>query len=168
MRLRSKRRIRLRHCLVDLALSDDRRRKRQDARRRKRDAAMIRSIFTRDGHPGSTDRNDTVAELETLRSVSTDVFRALPWLLAFLAMVLFGKVLVVWLLARFTHLGARTLQLSVGLGQVGEFSYVLGALALGAGLISKEVSAGLIGAVVVSIAASSVLVRVAGRRPGTE
>jgi predicted Kef-type K+ transport protein len=48
----------------------------------------------------------------------------------------------------------------VGLGQVGEFSYVLGALALSAGLISKQVSAGLIGAVVVSIAASSVLVRI--------
>jgi monovalent cation:H+ antiporter-2, CPA2 family len=98
----------------------------------------------------------------------TDLLPALPWLLAFLAMVLFGKVLVVWLLARFSHLGARTLQLSVGLGQVGEFSYVLGALALGAGFISKEVSAGLIGAVVVSIAASSTLVRVAGARPLAE
>jgi hypothetical protein len=37
---------------------------------------------------------------------------------------------------------------------------VLGALALSAGLITKQVSAGLIGAVVVSIAASSVLVRI--------
>jgi len=98
----------------------------------------------------------------------TDVVRALPWLLAFLAMVLVGKVLVVWLLARFTHLGARPLQLSVGLGQVGEFSYVLGALALGAGFITKEVSAGLIGAVVLSIAASSILVRFAGTRQTSE
>ena len=98
----------------------------------------------------------------------TDVVRSLPWLLAFLAMVLLGKVLVVWLLARFSHLGARTLQLSIGLGQVGEFSYVLGALALGAGFITKEVSAGLIGAVVVSIAASSILVRVAGTKPSVE
>ncbi len=98
----------------------------------------------------------------------TDVVRSLPWLLAFLAMVLLGKVLVVWLLARFSHLGARTLQLSIGLGQVGEFSYVLGALALGAGFITKEVSAGLIGAVVVSIAASSILVRVAGSKPSAE
>jgi len=98
----------------------------------------------------------------------TDVVRALPWLLAFLAMVLVGKVLVVWLLSRFTHLGARPLQLSVGLGQVGEFSYVLGALALGAGFISKEVSAGLIGAVVVSIAASSILVRVVGAKSAAE
>ena len=98
----------------------------------------------------------------------TDVVRSLPWLLAFLAMVLLGKVLVVWLLARFSHLGARSLQLSIGLGQVGEFSYVLGALALGAGFITKEVSAGLIGAVVVSIAASSILVRVAGSKPNAE
>jgi predicted Kef-type K+ transport protein len=57
-------------------------------------------------------------------------------------------------------LTGRSLQLAVGLGQVGEFSYVLGALALSAGLITKQVSAGLIGAVVVSIAASSLLVRV--------
>ena len=91
----------------------------------------------------------------------TDLLRALPWLLAFLGMVIGGKVLVVWLLARFSHLGARTLQVAVGLGQVGEFSYVLGALALAAGVISKDVSAGLIGAVVVSIAASSILVRIA-------
>ena len=90
--------------------------------------------------------------------------RALPWLLAFLGMVVAGKVLVVWLLARFSHLGARTGQLAVGLGQVGEFSYVLGALALSAGLITSEVSAGLVGAVVVSIAASSILVRLGGRR----
>jgi len=97
-----------------------------------------------------------------------DVVRSLPWLLAFLAMVLLGKLLVVWLLARFSHLGARTLQLSIGLGQVGEFSYVLGVLALGAGFITKEVSAGLIGAVVVSIAASSILVRVAGAKSNAE
>src|SRR5256886_1107245 len=98
----------------------------------------------------------------------TDVSHALPWLVAFLAMVLFGKVVVVWLLSRFSHLGARPLQVSVGLGQVGEFSYVLGALALGAGFVTKEVSTGLIGAVVVSIAGSSILVRVAGRRLAAE
>jgi CPA2 family monovalent cation:H+ antiporter-2 len=89
-----------------------------------------------------------------------DVVAALPWLAAFLVLVLAAKILVVWLLSRLVHLGARRLQLAIGLGQVGEFSYVLGALALGAGLIAKEVSAGLIGAVVVSIAASSLLVRI--------
>jgi len=93
----------------------------------------------------------------------TKFIQSLPWLLAFVAMVLVGKVLVIWLMARFARLGARRLQLAVGLGQVGEFSYVLGSLALGAGLVTSEVSSGLIGAVVVSIAASSILVRLAHR-----
>ena len=85
---------------------------------------------------------------------------ALPWLLFFLGLVIAAKVLVVWALARIGGLAGRSMQLAIGLGQVGEFSYVLGALALSAGLITKQVSAGLIGAVVVSIAASSVLVRI--------
>ena len=93
----------------------------------------------------------------------TNFIQSLPWLLAFVAMVVVGKVLVVWLMARFARLGARRLQLAVGLGQVGEFSYVLGTLAVGAGLVTSEVSSGLIGAVVVSIAASSILVRLAHR-----
>jgi CPA2 family monovalent cation:H+ antiporter-2 len=88
---------------------------------------------------------------------------SLPWLLTFLGLVAGGKVLVVWIMARFARLGAHAPQLALGLGQVGEFSYVLGALALGAGLISPAVSAGLVGAVVVSIAASSILVRFAHR-----
>lgn len=83
----------------------------------------------------------------------------LPWLLLFLALVVVAKGGVVWAIARVAKLQARRVQLAVGLGQVGEFSYVLGALALSAGLISDEVSAALIGAVVISIAASSVLVR---------
>jgi CPA2 family monovalent cation:H+ antiporter-2 len=89
--------------------------------------------------------------------------QSLPWLLTFLGLVVAGKVLVVWIIARFAKLEARAGQLAVGLGQVGEFSYVLGALALGAGLISPAVSAGLVGAVVISIAASSILVRFAVR-----
>jgi CPA2 family monovalent cation:H+ antiporter-2 len=88
---------------------------------------------------------------------------ALPWLLLFLALVAVGKVLVVWALAKLFKLGGRPVQLAVGLGQVGEFSYVLGALALSAGLITKQVSAGLIGAVVISIATSSILVRAVHR-----
>jgi len=90
---------------------------------------------------------------------------AFPWLLAFLALVIVTKVGLVWLMARLAKLDARRLQLAVGLGQVGEFSYVLGALALGAGLISTQVSAALVAAVVLSIAASSILVRVVFRSP---
>ena len=88
---------------------------------------------------------------------------AFPWLLAFLALVIVTKVGLVWLMARLAKLDARRLQLAVGLGQVGEFSYVLGALAVGAGLISTQVSAALVAAVVLSIAASSILVRVGYR-----
>jgi len=84
---------------------------------------------------------------------------ALPWLVLFLALVLVAKVAVVWIIARLARLEGRASQVAIGLGQVGEFSYVLGALALGAGLITKEVNAALIGAVVISIAASSILVR---------
>jgi CPA2 family monovalent cation:H+ antiporter-2 len=89
---------------------------------------------------------------------------ALPWLFLFLVLVAGAKVFLVWGLARLGKVNVRALQLALGLGQVGEFSYVLGALALGAGWISSQVSAGLIGAVVISIAASSILVRLAHRR----
>ena len=88
---------------------------------------------------------------------------AVPWLVAFLALVVAAKILVVGAMARIAHLQANRVQLAIGLGQVGEFSYVLGALALGAGFISSNVSSALIAAVVVSIAVSSILVRVPRR-----
>ena len=84
---------------------------------------------------------------------------ALPMALMFIGLVVGAKVLPAWLGARFGKVPGRPLQLAIGLGQVGEFSYVLAALALAAGLISPTVQAGLIAAVVVTIAASSVLVR---------
>jgi CPA2 family monovalent cation:H+ antiporter-2 len=87
------------------------------------------------------------------------VVKALPWTAAFLVLVVVAKVGVIWAMARLSHLQARAVQLAVGLGQVGEFSYVLGALALSTGLISRDVNAGLIGAVAISIAISSILVR---------
>jgi CPA2 family monovalent cation:H+ antiporter-2 len=79
--------------------------------------------------------------------------------LMFIGLVAAAKVLPVWLAARFGRVPGRPLQLAIGLGQVGEFSYVLAALAFGAGLISPQVQAAVIAAVVVTIAASSVLVR---------
>jgi CPA2 family monovalent cation:H+ antiporter-2 len=91
--------------------------------------------------------------------------QALPWLFAFLALVAVAKGVPIWLLTRLTRLGTRPLQTAVGLSQVGEFSYVLAALAAGAGFINQRVNAGLVTAVVVSIAVSSVLVRVAATSP---
>lgn len=87
--------------------------------------------------------------------------RAIPWIATFVALVVAAKIGLVWLLARLTALHARRVQLAIGLGQVGEFSYVLGALALGAGLISAEVNSALVATVVLTIAASSLAVRLA-------
>ena len=80
-----------------------------------------------------------------------------------LVLVIVAKVVPAWALTRFGRLPARPLQLAIGLGQVGEFSYVLGALALTAGLISSAVDSALIAAVVISIAVSSVMVRLVHR-----
>jgi monovalent cation:H+ antiporter-2, CPA2 family len=88
---------------------------------------------------------------------------SLPWLGLILALVVGAKVFPSWALARLGKLPARPLQLAVGLGQVGEFSYVLGALALAGGLISSQIDSALIAAVVISIAVSSVVVRLVNR-----
>jgi len=86
---------------------------------------------------------------------------ALPWIGLLVGLVVVAKMTPVWAFARFSALQARPLQLAIGLGQIGEFSYVLGALALGAGLISGQLNSALIAAVVITIALSSVLVRAA-------
>ena len=84
---------------------------------------------------------------------------ALPWIAVMLGLVIVAKGAVTWALASIARLDVRRLQLAVGLGQIGEFSYVLGSLALAAGLISARVDSALVVAVVVSIAISSVVVR---------
>ena len=90
----------------------------------------------------------------------------LPWLALLLALIVVAKTLVSYLLARLARLPARPLQLAIGLSQVGEFSFVLGSAALAAGVIRPEVYTGVLGAIVVSIGASTILVRLAGDRRG--
>jgi CPA2 family monovalent cation:H+ antiporter-2 len=92
----------------------------------------------------------------------------LPWLALFLVLVLVGKSAVAYLLARLAELPARPLQLAIGLSQVGEFSFVLGSTALAAGVIGAEVFAGLLGAIIISICASTILVRLVGSRPAAD
>ncbi|MFM2106611.1 MAG: hypothetical protein RL338_1643 [Chloroflexota bacterium] len=87
---------------------------------------------------------------------------ALPYAALVLALVLAAKVLPAYLLARLAGLAARPGQLAVGLGQVGEFSFVLGALGLAAGAIPPDVFSGILLAVVVSIAVSAVAARLTG------
>ena len=81
------------------------------------------------------------------------------WLLALLAMVLLAKVGVSYVLARIAKLAARPVQLATGLGQVGEFSFVLASLGLATGELDRPLYSAMLAAVAISIAASSVAVR---------
>jgi len=83
------------------------------------------------------------------------------WLLALLALVLVAKVGVSYVLARIARLAARPLQLAIGLGQVGEFSFVLASLGLATGELDRPLYSAMLAAVAISIAASSVAVRFA-------
>jgi CPA2 family monovalent cation:H+ antiporter-2 len=92
----------------------------------------------------------------------------LPWVAVFLVLLVGGKTVVSYLLARLARLPARPLQLAVGLSQVGEFSFVLGSAALAGGVIAAEVFGGLLGAIIISICASTILVRLVGSRPAAD
>jgi monovalent cation:H+ antiporter-2, CPA2 family len=88
--------------------------------------------------------------------------RGLGWLGLLLGVLLVGKVLVTYLLARLTKLAARPLQLAVGLAQVGEFSFVLASVGLAAGVIERPLYAAMLSAVAVTIAVSTIAVRYVG------
>lgn len=92
---------------------------------------------------------------------------AVPWVVLFLVLLVVAKSGVAYVLARVGSLAARPGQLAIGLGQVGEFSFVLASALVAARAISAPVFVALIATVIVSIAASSVLVRVPGRGRGT-
>ena len=69
---------------------------------------------------------------------------------------------VAWALARVARLEVRPLQLAVGLGQIGEFSFVLASAAAAADAIDETLFTAIIAAVAVSIAVSSTVVRRSG------
>jgi len=89
----------------------------------------------------------------------------LGWLAVLLALVVVAKVLLAWVLARLANLDARPGQLAVGIGQVGEFTFVLASIGIGAGVLERDLYEAMLGSIVVTIAASSVLVRLVGQRP---
>jgi CPA2 family monovalent cation:H+ antiporter-2 len=88
-----------------------------------------------------------------------------PGLVALLVALTGLKVAVAWVLARLARLPIRTFQLSVGLGQMGEFGYVLAEIGLVAGVVSSAAFSSVLAAIVVTIAASAVLVRVVAKAP---
>jgi CPA2 family monovalent cation:H+ antiporter-2 len=84
---------------------------------------------------------------------------AAPALALLLVLIVVAKVAVAWGLARIAGLEVRPLQLAVGLGQIGEFSFVLASTAVSVGAIEAPLYVALIAAVAISIAVSSVAVR---------
>ncbi|TMD29623.1 MAG: potassium transporter Kef [Chloroflexi bacterium] len=99
----------------------------------------------------------------------TALAAGLPWLGLglLLASVLVGKVLVTYVLASLANLAVHRVQLAVGLGQLGEFGFVLASVALAAHAIGTDVHAAILAAVALSIAVSTVAVRIV-RRPEPE
>jgi CPA2 family monovalent cation:H+ antiporter-2 len=95
------------------------------------------------------------------------VVRGIGWLVLFLGLIAVAKVAVAYGLARATRLPARPLQLAIGLGQVGEFSFVLGSAAVAADAITNDTYVALIAAVALSIAVSTVVVRLVGQSTPT-
>jgi CPA2 family monovalent cation:H+ antiporter-2 len=85
--------------------------------------------------------------------------RGLGWLVLSLALVAIAKTLVIYLLGRLARLPANAGQLAVGLGQIGEFGFVLATVAVARGVLPGEVYAALLAAVAASIAVSSIAVR---------
>lgn len=88
-----------------------------------------------------------------------ELWRGLPWLGLFLGLIVVAKVGVAYGLARLAQIGTRPLQIAVGLGQMGEFSFVLASALVAAGAIGGDVYVASIAAVAISIAASTVLIR---------
>ena len=91
------------------------------------------------------------------------ILREPGWLLGVLTLVAL-KSLVVWALAALFRVPARRPQLGVGLGQIGEFSFVVLGLGSAAGVVTTGQFSATLGAAALSIAASAIGVRLFPRR----
>ncbi|MGZ8528009.1 MAG: cation:proton antiporter domain-containing protein, partial [Candidatus Limnocylindrales bacterium] len=91
------------------------------------------------------------------------VGRGLPWLVLTLVLVVVAKSALAYGLVRTTGLDGSPLHIAVGLGQIGEFSFVLASIALARGAIGPDVFAAVLAGVATSIAASTILVRLVPR-----
>ena len=93
------------------------------------------------------------------------LLNGLWWLLVLLVLLVVVKVAPTYLLARFGRLPGRPRQVAIGLGQIGEFSFVLATIGLTRNVIPSNLYAAILAAVVLSIAASTLLVRIGYPRP---
>lgn len=89
---------------------------------------------------------------------------ALPSAMLTIGLVAVGKVLPAYLMARFGRIPGRPLQMAVGLGQVGEFSFVLATVGLAQDVIPQDVYTGILFAVLVTISGSAIAAQKVGPR----
>lgn len=87
------------------------------------------------------------------------LIEALPFAAIFITLLILLKTIPAILLSKIGNLKVRRGQLGVGLSQIGEFSFVLGAVALSKGALTQLQFTSLLLAVVISIIASVLLVR---------
>jgi monovalent cation:H+ antiporter-2, CPA2 family len=88
--------------------------------------------------------------------------RGLGWVAFVVGFVVVAKVALAYVLARVARLRASPMQLAIGLGQVGEFSFVLASVGVGAKVVPPELYAAVLASVAITIVASTVLVRFFG------
>jgi CPA2 family monovalent cation:H+ antiporter-2 len=93
------------------------------------------------------------------------LLKGLGWLALVLVLLVVAKVLPIYLLAKFASISGRPRQIAIGLGQIGEFSFVLATIGVSRQLIPGELYVAILAAVVLTIAASTLLVRVGYARP---
>lgn len=91
------------------------------------------------------------------------IVEALPFAALLIALMVALKTLPALIFAHYGKIGDSSAQLSVGLSQVGEFSFVLGSAALAAGVLTKVQFTGVLLAVISSIIISTLAVRRASR-----
>jgi len=91
----------------------------------------------------------------------SQVLAALPFTLLLLLLMIVVKTLPTYLIIKFSKIKSRALQHSIGLSQMGEFSFVLGAAGLATGAINSQQFTAILLAVLLSIIGSSVLARLA-------
>ena len=92
------------------------------------------------------------------------IFKALPFALLLMALLFVLKTLPVYVISSVARLRARPGQLSVGISQVGEFSFVLGSVALAQGALTTSQFTAVLLTVVMSIVVSTIWVRMIHRR----
>jgi CPA2 family monovalent cation:H+ antiporter-2 len=90
----------------------------------------------------------------------TRLLEGASWLGIVTGLVLVAKVVPAYVLARIGQLDADPRQLAIGLGQIGEFSFVLATVGLTTAAFGPDVYAAILGAVALTIALSTVIVRV--------